>query len=341
MSKTNNHVVIPYDKDAEHLKALRELVDRAGPIDPVSRTKRDSAVLYGVIATASTACMFLSGYFDTLSVGADAQHNFLRMAQGVGATCNVLLTAFLSLVGRHQTYTDLADVQKRVPQDQIVARADTSKKSKIERAFDWTLKNAFNINAWVSLPLCALMFTSGIMSGRPGEAITAAMFVPVYIAQLFPERYGNAVTVDQDAKPKKKGIIQKLLDFGTAAENLVRRVPIVRSMPPLLLSSAVATARLLPMAANAVLKGDLFQLGQYGLSIVMYIFKANTTKDGIGRLGGSLASPDTPNALAVTDTLLNGREMSLLARKARSHMNELAGRAEKKWLSDMQVRLDG
>lgn len=293
-------------------REMRALLERHGPISPAGRTALDSAVLYGLIAGASTTAMFLSGYFDTLSHGAQADHNYLRMAQASIATLNVLLTAGLSAFGRYQTFRDLADYQNGVNPETIIARAAREGKSATGKAFDWTLKNAFNINAWVSLPLCALMATSGVMSGRPGEAATAALLVPVYLAQLMPERYKNARATQSGEGTAEAGWLRKTFHAaGEGLKTLMDSVPVIRSLPPLALSSLLASWRLVPMAANAVAEKDVFQFSQFALSLLMYVFKANTTKDGIGRLGGSIVDSATPNAAEISRLLLEGRFFGL------------------------------
>lgn len=304
---------------ADFYNTMHEMLDRAGPIDPLRRTLKDSAVLYGLFAAVSTACMFAAGYFDTLSQAVSADHNYLRMFQGTIATCNVLLTSFLSLVGRYQSYSDLADFQKGVSQEDVIARADPQKKkSRIEHTFNRAMKKTFDINADVSIFLCGVMFCSGVFSGQWGEAVSALCLMPAYWVQKFPDKYANSSAIDPEAEEAKKKT--RYHSFMYACERAVQKgigsVPFVRKMPPLMLGSTITLVRLLPMASNAAynvffvpqkIAPGLFQLAQFGFSAIMLAYKSNAPKGGIGRFDGSLLSPNTPDALNITESLLRGR----------------------------------
>lgn len=299
---------------------MREILKQGGRINPLRWTLKDSAVLYGSFAVLSTACMFLAGYFGYLDQGVHAQYNYFRMMQGALATSNVLLTTVFSLVGRYQSYKDLADFQEgAVPVKKIVARADPDKmKGKISRLFNKAMAETFNLNAYVSIGLCGLMFLSGVCSKQWGEAVSALFLIPAYWVQKYKDEYANAPVKDSAQGPqKKRGRVTHFMHVcDRGFQTAVKKIPVIGKMPPLMMGSAITLARLLPMAGNAAyyaavdptkLVASLFQLGQFAFSAVMFTFKANAPKGGIGRFDGSLLSPATPDALDIADSLVRGR----------------------------------
>lgn len=294
---------------------LQQYLQTKPEIRPLKHTLMDSAVIYGGIAVTQTSLMLLSGLHDQLLNG---DVNCLRSTQGAAALVNVSLTTLFSLAGRYQTYSDLHDFQQGTPVQDIIARADKNNKGAFEKAKDWTLANTFNINAWVSFPLCGLMIASGVASGRPGEAISGALLVWAYIEQLRSEKYGNEKAAAPDMADKKKGWLRQSYEAGkrVAADHLPDVVSRVSTRlketyksSPLIVSSVIASWRLIPLAVNAAIKGDWYQLGQFGTGLIMYVFKANTTKDCIGRYHGSIADPDNQKGIPVSKALLEGRLM--------------------------------
>jgi hypothetical protein len=280
-------------------------------IRPLARTFKDSAVLYGAIAVTQTSFMLNSGLNDRLLNG---DVNWLRASQGAIALANVSLTTLFLLYGRYQTYSDLRDLQVGQLPAAIVARADQQDLGKAKKTLNWAVANAFDINAWVSFPLCGLMIASGISSGRPGEALSGALLVWAYVEQLRKEKYG--VVNSHTEQKKTKNWLGKKYDqvSGRSSkfipESLCRvsqNLTETYKTSPLIVSSFIASWRLVPLAVNAAIKGDIYQIGQFATGMVMYVFKANTTKDGVGRYEGSVADPANEKALPVTRTLMEGR----------------------------------
>lgn len=273
-------------------------------------TVKDSAVLYGLLMGASTIAMAASGLQDQTSNILQMDINWFRLAQGSVATVNVALTTALSSIGRYQTYRDLADAQRGFNLEDVIARSEQPK-DRFSRAFNWCLKNTFNINASVSLPLCGLMIASGVTSERWGEALTGAFLLPVYLWQLKKEQYG-ANKNDDGPSTGLKRVFDVMV--GRALPPPLDRIARLAGNSSTTLPALVTAWRNVPMAVNAAVKGDFLQAASFGLSLLGLSYKANTIKDGIGRMGGSIISEDTPNGLAIARSLLEGRikaELSL------------------------------
>lgn len=299
-------------------------------IRPLKAVLKDSSFLFGLTGVAGSVLAVFSGFHDHLSVGLAADWNFLRVAQGVAATASVLIFgAVMSAVGRHQTYRDLADYQalvQRTPQEQwpdlqeseefqsIVRRAEPAK-GWLGRQWNRAMANNHNIIAAISLPLCAVMAASGIASGRPGEALSAALIIPAYLARLMPERYGPVVPGNAQGH-ENRGQLRRAFDravsrfatfdakrvfnesrLGRAAQTLIGQ--------PLLLSALLMSWRVVPLGTNAIATADPYQTAQFALWIAISAFLADTTKGGVGRGNGPILLHE--NGTDIARSTLDGR----------------------------------
>lgn len=284
------------------------LADRK-PIKPLKSVFKDSSVWWAITALTSSSMMIFSGANDHLKYLVQSDQNYLRQIQGTIAVSDLSLALLMILIGRYQTYKDLADFQTGINPAPIMARADMTQKGFFSRTFNRAAHNTHDIIAYVSLFLCGVMMLSGISSGRFGEALSGLLFIPVYLARLMPETYGPDPTakISKYAQTQFTRMIQSppmQKHCPVAAEKLVNTII---TQPPLMLSALLSIWRLVPSLGNAVIAKDPYQITQYSIAVLMLIFLGNSTKDAIGRYGGSIIDQNRKNGLKITKALLEGR----------------------------------
>lgn len=273
------------------------------PIDPGKQVLRDSSLWWGITSAAATSLAIFSGADEPVDFLVEADANYARMAQGMIGVANTSFATALIVAGRRQTYTDLRDLQSGVvPPEEIVARADFSQKGALSRMSGWMMNNTHNVAAGVSIVNCMLMMVSGLTSERPGEFMSGMLLIFPYIMRMLPEKYGNEKTEQKKERGWLKKAFEPLADTwaGKAAQKAM-------AQPPLLLSAMLMAWRILPSFANAVYERDVYLSATYTMAIGMLMFLANSTKDAIGRYGGSIVSADRKNGLEITKALLEGR----------------------------------
>ena len=269
-------------------QALASYLSKRAKINPLGQLIRDSSVIYGLLALISSALVFPSALNDELTYIVQADINWLRFLQGVIAEIDMTIALIFFLIGRYQTYSDLADFQSGKPSAEIIARADRSNKGALERIFDWGMHNTHNNVAILSIVLCLLMIASGITSERWGEAITGFFLITSYGARLLPEQL-DPLSLDINADRLHKKIWHKV------------------KSNPLMASSVIQLLRFMPVMIHAGLESDYYQVSQYILALIMLAFLSDTTKHGVGRYAGSIIDQNNKHSLELTRRLLEGR----------------------------------
>jgi len=298
-TETRENTAAPPRVNAELAAYLRT----RPPIEPGRQVLRDSSLWWGITSAVATSLAILSGAEEPVDFLIEADANYARMAQGVIGVANTGFAATMIATGRRQTYTDLRDLQGgAVPPAEIMARADFSRKGTLSRAHGWMMNNTHNIAAGVSIVNCMLMMLSGLTSERPGELMSGMLLISPYIMRMFPEKYGN----EKKEQKKERGWLKRT--FAPLADTWAGKMAQkVMAQPPLLLSAALMAWRILPSFANAIYELDPYLSMTYTMALGMLMFLANSTKDAIGRYGGSIVSADRKNGLEITKALLEGR----------------------------------
>jgi hypothetical protein len=262
---------------------LKEYLAAAPRIHPARQLFMDSSLWWAFNGLIISSMAIISGFHDQLEFGLHANHNYLRILQGGLSWLNMAAALILIATGRWQVYRDLADFQGGVEPETIIARADANFKSARLRWFDWLMHETHNNVSRIGIALSLLMLGSGLASQRWGEALTAFFWIWAYLERLRRECYGET------GKESKHAWHKKLNDR------------------PLLKSALIQTLRTFPALLNALIIGDLYQTAQFSLLIAGLFCLSNSTKDGIGRFGGSLISEETENGAAIAKAVLKGR----------------------------------
>ncbi len=288
-------------------QALVEYLKTQPEINPLKATFRDATWPANIIGLLSTACTLPSAWLDPVN-GA------FRATQGISALTSISIQTYLQLKGRHQTYTDLRDLQRGIDPAIIVKRADMKDKSLAGRFESWWMANSVNVTAIWAIGNCGLMATSGIASHRPGETMTAILWVPTYILRLLPEKSVSAEAVKKASAAIDTAASTVIVGPFNLAAKALKNTSIYKAIanswiaqqPPLALSAIYNIGfKRVPAIANAVIAQDPFSVGWMLGGVAQDIFTSEIDKRFIGRGKGSIV--DSPDGHVVAKNILEGR----------------------------------
>jgi hypothetical protein len=314
---------------------LKAYLEQKQTIRPFWATLRDPVVANNVVNIVTTLMLIPSGMTDTLENG---QGNFWRTTQGVAGSSNLSWQFYLQVKGRYQTYCDLRDLQAGVDPALIITRKDEVNPSQYGRFESWWMANSVNMTAGFAIGMSGLMAISGVVSGRPGEAATALMFIPGLALRFLPEPGTSArVQYDKNLQEAKNtpvfyrttrqhayyaGHVLRMVDqkvitpffksiFNMAAKKLGSKIvfgadkAITENAPPLMLSAVYTGARRIPALVNAILVVDLYQIVHMGGGFLSDITLAEVNKGYMGRRHGSIVNGSDGDVAA--RSMLEGR----------------------------------
>lgn len=303
------HTMTALDNGAT-VKVNQDLVDylKTQPeIRPLRATFRDATWPANIIGFVSTACTLPSALLDPVN-------GKFRAAQGISALISISIQTYLQLKGRYQTYTDLRDLQRGIDPAIIVKRADMKDKSLPGRFESWWMANSVNVTAVWAIGNCGLMATSGIVSHRPGETMTAALWVPTYILRLLPEKSPAAEAVKSASETMDKAASTVIVGPFNLAARALKNTAVYKAVanswiakqPPLALSAIYNLGfKRVPAITNAIIAHDPFSVGWMLGGAAQDIFTSEIDKRFIGRGHGSIV--DSPVGHIVAKNILEGR----------------------------------